>query len=364
MDRFAFMIHPLDTKDITRKFNLLKYLPEGFLNKLIYTMPPVMTSEIVGIKSEYDNNEIVGNFIGCTLTSKQMLNLPTELVLKKIIKTGKLAEKAGAKILGLGAMTSVVGDAGYTVANNLNIPVTTGNSYTIATAMEGTEKAAEMLGKNIKYCDVVIVGANGSIGSVCAQLMARKCRYLTLVSRNIKKLEKISAKIFRETGIAVKITTNIKKALKTADIIITVTSSLDCIIQPEDLKPGALVCDVARPRDVSKKVAEVRDDVLVIEGGLVEVPGDVNFNLDFGYPPKLALACMAETMILTLEKKWSCYTLGRDITLEQVDEIQKLAKKHGFKLAGFRSFERMIKPEVIERVRYYSLQNQKEAAHI
>ncbi len=364
MDRFAFMFHPIDTHDITRKFSFLKYLPDKVLEKIIYLMPPIMTSEITGIKSEAVGEEIIGNFIGCTLTSKQMVELPLELVIKQIIKTGKMAEKLGAKILGLGAMTSVVGDAGETVAKNLNIPVTTGNSYTIAIAMEGTEKAAEMLGKNIKTSEIVILGANGAIGSVCAQIMARKCSYLTLVSRDIKKLEKISAKIYRETGLAAKITTNSKKALKNADIVIAVTSSLDCIVEPEDLKPGALVCDVARPRDVSKRVAEVRKDVLVIEGGLVEVPGDVNFNFNFGYPPKLALACMAETMILALEKRWTNYTIGRNITISQVDEIHELGKKHGFKLAGFRSFEKIVKPEVIEQVRYYSMQNSKEAVHI
>jgi fatty aldehyde-generating acyl-ACP reductase len=43
----------------------------------------------------------------------------------------------------LGAFTAVVGDAGITIAKNLNIPVTTGNSYTVATAIEGTKKASE-----------------------------------------------------------------------------------------------------------------------------------------------------------------------------------------------------------------------------
>ena len=356
MDRFAFMIHPIDSSDVARKFSFLKRLPNNILDKIIYYLPPIKVSEITGIKSVY-NTGVIGNFLGCTLTSKQMVELPTDTVIDKIIRTGKIAEKLGAKVLGLGAMTSVVGDAGYTVAKNLNIPVTTGNSYTVATAMEGTEKAAEKLGINIKEAEVLIIGANGSIGNVCAQMMARKCRYLTLVSRDIKKLEALSKKIFKETGLAVKISTQPEEVIKTADIIITVTSSVDCVIKPEDLKPGALVCDVARPRDVSKKVAELRDDVLIIEGGLVEVPGDVDFNLNFGYPPKLALACMAETMILALEKKWTSFTLGREITVEQVDEIHKLGKKHGFKLAGFRSFEKIVKPEAIERVGYFTKQN-------
>jgi predicted amino acid dehydrogenase len=79
-------------------------------------------------------------------------------------------------------------------------------------------------------------------------------------------------------------------ALKHAQLIITVTSAVHAVIQPNNLRPGSVICDVARPRDVSTQVAAVRDDVLVIDGGMVEVPGEVNFNFDFGFPPGKAYA--------------------------------------------------------------------------
>jgi uncharacterized NAD-dependent epimerase/dehydratase family protein len=60
---------------------------------------------------------------------------------------------------------------------------------------------------------------------------------------------------------------------------------------------------------------------------------------------------MAETMILALEKRYESFTLGRELTLEQVDEISQLAKKHGFKLSGFRSFEREVTPEHIMAIK-------------
>ncbi|MBX6378885.1 MAG: hypothetical protein IRY95_10120 [Clostridia bacterium] len=135
------------------------------------------------------------------------------------------------------------------------------------------------------------------------------------------------------------------------DVILTVSSAVDAIIEPEDLKPGAVVCDVARPRDVSRRVAQERDDVLVIEGGVVEVPGDVDFGLDFGYPPGTCMACMAETMILALEERYDDYTLGRSYEIEKIDEISRLAAKHGFRLAGFRSFERALTTEEMTRIR-------------
>jgi predicted amino acid dehydrogenase len=346
---FAFIVHPLNTDDIFRKFSFLKSWPDAWVKTAIRAFPPVMTSHISGISSPYGS--VSGCFVGVVLTSQQMLELPPEITLRKIIAAGKKAARAGAKIVGLGAMTAVVGDAGITIARNLDIAVTTGNSYTVATALEGTEKAASLMGIDINKAEVAILGATGSIGSVCARILARKVNYLTVIARNVPQLEKLAERILDETGLAVKVTPNVKEAVKKADIIIAVSSAAESLIDPDDLKPGAVVCDVARPRDVSVKVAEKRDDVLIIEGGVVEIPGDVNFNFNFGFPPKTAYACMAETMILALEKRYENFSLGRDLTVSQIDEISTLAAKHGFKLGGFRSFERPLSSETIESIK-------------
>lgn len=349
MPSFAFMIHPMHARDVAKKFKVAKFLPDNVLERAFALLPSMKVSEITGISSPY--GEINGMFIVCPITPRLMMSLPQEYVLNKIIQGGRLAEKQGARILGLGAFTKVIGDAGLTVAKNLKIPVTTGNSYTVATAVESTREAARAMGHDLEKASVVILGATGSIGRVCAMILAREVRSMTLVARDGRKLEELAAKLLYDTGLAVKITSDSKQALHSGDIIITVTSAVDTVIEPEDLRPGAVVCDVARPRDVSRRVAEVRDDVLVIEGGVVEVPGDVNFNLDFGFPPKTAYACMAETMILALEERFENYTLGRELQLEKVEEITALAQKHGFKLAGFRSFGKAIDAREIEAIK-------------
>jgi predicted amino acid dehydrogenase len=84
---------------------------------------------------------------------------------------------------------------------------------------------------------------------------------------------------------------------------------------------------------------------------MVEVPGEPDFGFDFGFPPKTAYACMSETMMLALERRYENFTLGKDVSVQQVEEMQRLAQKHGFRLAGFRSFERPVTQEQIERVR-------------
>ncbi|MEI6512308.1 MAG: shikimate dehydrogenase [bacterium] len=351
MHRFAFIIHPLDAKkDMARKYPWARWLPESVINLLLKHKKPMHVSEIKGIVSP-TGAEATGCFIGCPLTPKQMQTLPLEFVYDKIIQCGKLAEELGAELIGLGAFTSVVGDGGITIANNLKAAVTTGNSYTVATALEGTLKAAELMDIDIPNATVAVVGATGSIGRTCALVMAAQAGKIILIGRSQEKLAALEAEVRGSARGEVVIETDVNHGLKDADVVITVTSAGMPIIHPQHLKSGAVVCDVARPRDVSKRVVKERNDVLVIEGGVVQAPGNVEFNFNFGFPPGTAYACMSETMILALEGCIENFTLGKEVSIEQVNEITTLAKKHGFQLAGFRSFEKALTEQQIETVR-------------
>lgn len=350
LERFAFVIHPLSAKrDVARKYPFVKLFPESWIEWALKHKSPMVVSHITGVKS-LTGAEAEGWFVGCPLTPRLLANLPLEKVYEKIVDTVRLAEQVGAKIVGLGAHTSVVGDGGITIAKRSSIAVTTGNSYTVATGIEGSLKAAEMMGIDPSEAHAAVVGAAGSIGWTCSQVLARTCNALTMVDVSEDRLKELANQL---GGISARVetTTDVAEGIRDADIVITVSSAVEAIIEPQYIKRGAVVCDIARPRDVSARVVEERDDVLVIEGGVVEVPGDVNFNFDFGFPPKTAYACMSETMILALEGRYECYTLGKNVTIEQVEEISRLAAKHGFRLAGFRSFEKPVTEEQIARAR-------------
>jgi predicted amino acid dehydrogenase len=351
MDNFAFIIHPVNPKrDAQRKFPILaRLLPEPAIDFLSRYFPPLYISHITGITSQTTGKEIEGWFIACPFTPKQMVSLPPETVYKKIIATGRLAQKLGAKILGLGGFTSVVGDAGITISKHLDIPVTTGDSYTVAVAVEATLKAATRMRINPAAATAAVVGATGSIGRVCAQLLARHVPKIILVGRNLEALRRVQQLVEAQGTAQVQLTTNMQD-LQQAEMVLTVTNAIETIIEPHHLKSGTVVCDVARPRDVSRRVVEERNDVLVIEGGMVKVPGPVNFNFDFGFPPGMAFACMAETITLALEGCYQSYTLGKEISREQVESIATMATNHGFKVSGFRSFELAITDEKIDQI--------------
>ncbi len=353
MDSFAFIIHPIDPKrDVSRKFPFLgRILTEGQIDFFSTFFPPVYLSEIEGIRSEATGKEIKGWFIACPYTPRRMLSLPEKTVYRKIIQTGKMAEKLGAKMLGLGAFTSVVGDAGLTIARGLNLPVTTGDAYAVAIAVEAIREAAILMGIDLERATAAVVGAGGSIGRVCAELLADDVQDLYLLGRRPEPLEELKEKLEPVSYAELHTGTDLS-LLQNADLILTVTSAVhEDVLRPEHLRSGSVVCDVARPRDVSAMVAAARDDILVIDGGMVDIPGPVNFHFDFGFPEGKAYACMAETMALALEGRFEDYTLGKDISRARVEEIAAIAKKHGFRLSGFRSFEKEVTQAQIETVR-------------
>ena len=342
-------MHPISAKkDIARKYPVANYLPENFLEYVLKFKSPIDVSHITGVKS-ITGAEAEGWFVGCPLSSRQLVNLPPEFCYKKISECISKAEELGAGIVGLGAFTSVVGDGGITVENNANIAVTTGNSYTISTAVDGSMKAACLMGIEPTNAEVAIVGATGSIGRTCAMIYDGKCKKINLIGRNINTLGDVAKLITKSEVCTID---DVKNGISNADIIVTVSSAVDAIIMPHYIKSGAVVCDVARPRDVSISVAKERNDVLIIEGGVVKVPGEnMDFHFNFGFPPQTAYACMSETIMLALEKRYESFTLGKEISIDKVREIKEISEKHGFELAGFRSFEKALTEEEIQKIK-------------
>jgi fatty aldehyde-generating acyl-ACP reductase len=360
VDSFAFIIHPIDPKrDVSRKFPWLgRVLNERQIDFFSTFFPPLYISEVEGIASEATGKQVKGWLIACPYTPRRMLELPERTVYRKIVQTGHLAEKLGADILGLGAFTSVVGDAGVTIAKALDVPVTTGDSFTVSLAVDAIREAARLMEIPLDRATAAVVGATGAIGQVCAELLAESVERLFLIGRREQALDDLRERIETHSKAELVTSTNMD-VLAESQLTLTVTSALQDVIRPELLQPGSVVCDVARPRDVSAMVAAARDDILVIDGGMVDVPGHVSFNFNFGFPPGKAYACMAETIALALEGRFEDYTLGKHLTRERVEEIDRIAKKHGFRLSGFRSFEREVTIQQIETVRRNAVNSRK-----
>lgn len=344
--RFAFVIHPLSTRFIAKHPALrwTQYLPQGMVERVAAQMPPLYVSRIRGVRSKATGKEIEGLLFSLGATPRALMKNPPSFAYRRLIRAARMAERMGAKLMGLGAFTSVVGDAGITVAQKSDIGITSGNSLTVAATLEAAKRAVRLMGGPVDKGRAVVIGATGSIGSVCARLIAQAVGDIVLVAPRPERLLALKQQIEQETPNArVVATTRADAYLGDADLIITTTSALTGkVINVDKLKPGAVVCDVARPPDVKEEDAQRRPDILVIESGEILLPGEPDFGFDIGLPPGTAYACLAETALLAMAGKFEDYTLGRNIEMDRVKEMYRLMNEHGLELAGLRSFDRYI----------------------
>ena len=396
--RYAFLIHPLDLENYREFDKSLKAFSQKELSLLTSRWNNMVDPFVVSktkIKSP-TGAQAYGEFIALPRTTKELLDMPKKESLNMVKEAMELSRKRGAKIVGLGAYTAVVTMGGLYVRNE-NIPITTGNSYTVVAAVDAVNKALRQLNVSPESSTAAIVGATGSIGNGASKLISQSISRLILIGNpnnkksSRKRLFRIAGEIyqyladllenevqFEKNTIGYKlsqrndvpapdaslnefvefakriennnspiiITTSIEKMLPEADVTICATNTIKTLIKPKHLKHGAVVCDISRPKNVSETIDKQRPDVLVIDGGVIEVPGRPDLGWDFGFEKGLVYACMAETMMLALEHHYENISIGSSgVNLENILYTRKIAQKHGFKLADLRSFDRPLSKE-------------------
>ena len=365
--KFAFVIHPLSAKYIF-KHPYLKFLKnhskplEKIAEEAMTYIPGFFYGNIDGVVSEKNGKKVKGLIYTVTETPKKLMESKPDVVYKKILKLCEKADQEGAKIIGLGAYTKIVGDAGVTIDRMSPIPVTTGNSLSAASTLWAAKLAVEKLGfvtkEESRFKGVVmVVGATGSIGAVSAKILALSWDEIIIVAPRAYKLMELRDEILAiNPNAKIEISTNADNYSHKCDLIITTTSGQGkTVLDIMKVKPGCVICDVSRPFDIREEDAIKRPDVLVIASGEVTLPGDVNIRGDLGLEGKIVYACLAETALLAMDGKLESFTLSRNINYEKVLEIDKMAKEHGVRLSQIMGHAGFITDEEFNLCREHAI---------
>ena len=368
VNRFAFVIHPL-SQEYFKKVKPIELLSQvsppvlmNTLEKIMAYAPPFVYSRISGIRSP-TGVEAEGWLISVGGTPREIMQHSPEFTYRRLLDAAAMARRLGAQIMGLGAFTKVVGDAGVSVARRSPLPITTGNSYSASGALWAAHDALLRMrllpapkGRERVKFKAMVVGATGAIGSVCARLMAKAAEEVYLVSPETAKLLALKESILRETPDArLFLAARADKDIAAMDMIVTATSGAGKkVLDIMQVKPGCVITDVARPLDLPAQEVAKRPDVLVIESGEIQLPGDVHMK-NIGLPKGVAYACLAETIVLALEGRFENFTVGRAIEWEKVREIYQLGLKHGMKLAAISGVNGPFSDADIESVREKAL---------
>ena len=301
--QFALLGHPADYDHFTRlaeagghgdrRQRLEKH--ERTFAKLIEWMPSYATSHRPGLT--LDGIVLEGRLIVCPFFPER-IGSPQQMkrAHDKVVAGCRLAKEFGASVVALGGFTSILeGAHGNTLAADLGLTITSGNSLTAALAVAQLRAALEAAGRPAENETIAVIGATGDVGRACTQLLATVAGKLILIARNRTRLERLRTEV--RSAAAVEIDVDPRAALA-AGSVIAATSTATPIVDPSELRPGSIVCDVGFPKNLSDAAAS-RDDVLIFSGGLAQLPDAIDLQSYAALPsPRLIHGCFCEGIVL------------------------------------------------------------------
>lgn len=346
---FAFIVHPRDRRDIYRKVPFLRHAPEFLQRMFEYYWFPARVSRITGLK-DHNGSLITGYVISIPMTAATMLRHRKQS-LRQIRRAVRLARNYGARIVGLGALTSSLTHGGIQLSDIAHVAITTGHAYTGHTVAETLLSFAKMSAHPLAVHRIAIVGAAGSIGSVTAELLVRAgVRRLALIDVP-RKRERVEALMHKLSAHAPEGLFEVHASLDIliqASFIVTATNTPDALVRNGHVAPGTIIVDDAQPSDVAPELLE-RADVVVAAAGAVFTP-----NIKANFPMGLQGAednycCLAEVLILAHQRRSDHFVLDRP-TLAMVDYVAETGRKLAFHPAIHQNSRGHIEHAHIHRV--------------
>lgn len=258
--------------------------------------------------------------------------------LARVKRAVECARRQRAKVAALGGFSSIVAEGNVRGFGQPDeCAITTGNTLTTALIVQGIERACQWRGVSLRSATMLIVGSTGDIGSACADYFANRGSRLLLCARNQAGLRRqhdaISAR-----GVTCHIALDLQAAVGEADVILFVASVPNPTFLLQGCKPNAVICDAGYPKNA--RLDAMPKDVRLFEGGMGLVAGGISCPSTvlrdvYAYPdPRIGHGCLLEGALLALERKYENLSTGRgNITLEKIEAIASLAKKHGIELA-------------------------------
>lgn len=366
--RFAFLVHMMDLDDLQRFDPSLEVLSSdtfadarAMLPDLL--KPAALTTFEVGTP---DGRRAVGDLIIVPYTAHELMDMPLPQSRQIIGDAVTLGAERGAQVVGLGGFTSVVTGGGRSVAKRTSVLLTTGNALTALTTVQAIDAALATSPESSADIGAMIFGAFGSIGSAVTKLLARRVGRLCLIVKNEHRLQLEKRSDFLRSSLRADLASDssqvaagsVAAALlerkdtsdilavagdpgpywRTCKVVVTATSALGELVTAGDLAPGAIVCDVSRPVNVSRKLPGLRPDVTLIEGGVIKPHPPFDSGFDLGVGRDRTYACMAEAMLLALERDTTHNTVGQEIDIAKLSWLESAAQRAGFQLSGWTGF--------------------------
>lgn len=340
---FALVGHPESWSAAAEVFSALRGpehapLPDDEIKDILPWIPPRAVCR-VEVKSIADT-QAHGLYIDSFISPDRLDAACVRENLTRVRAAAAYAIKAGARIVSLGGFSSILIEGNFDqLPPGHDTVFTTGNTLTVAFIVRGLEKMCALQGRDLRRSTLLVVGATGDVGSGCVRCLSTNVRRVLLYARNAERLRRLAAELEAEGG-EVEIGTDLAQFSEKADLVICAASLSSPSLLLDSIAPDAIVCDAGYPKNLSPDAEISRATVFF--GGLGQITGGMKFDPDLRgilnhHPfPDVAHGCLLEGIALTLEGRFESFSRGRGaITPKHVEEIERIAARHGIYLAPF-----------------------------
>lgn len=352
---YVVIIHPTSEELLHKYEPGMKNKPRQLIKKVLEWMSPFKASEIEGLNSNFGRTA-KGAMVMCPLLLEQMATMSPSKVFKSVAQTIEFARSLEPKLIGLTAYAAFSGNKGIDLAKFAGVPLTIGANYTLAMIPETILRSVELMDIDLEESSVLILGATSSVGRYCIEILSHFVQEIYVTSHSDDKLSLMFAEIPKEKRVKLRKTKDLNSVMDSVNVVIIATNRIPPDFDLSKLKPGSVVFDSSYPRHISKSA---RKDILVVDGLCIKPPGNVRFNFDFGLPEGVCYPCIAEAMILALERKYENFSLGKEFDVGKIRQIIRIGAKHGFEVSSLTSQERAITGAEIQAIKNNSLKKKK-----
>jgi len=317
----------------------------------VISIVPSVAGGSVATKAEATNGEF---------SLDEIERYSRHLIMPEVAMEGqKKLKHAQVLLIGMGGLIASFAQGGRWLSEQLkDVSFSTGHAYTIGNILEIMDNCVERVGLDIQKATVAVVGAAGSIGSGCVKLLAeRGPKSIFLIDLNTfnaqQKLEALKFTIREKSPQTKTVFSNDLADMKKADIVIVATNSPTSLIAPKYLRRGAIVIDDSFPKNASRALLKERDDIILLEGGIMQLPFSLDISFARNMPDlmdaplmrviscKETYGCFAEILVLALCGHKGNYGLGHSDPRLAKDILVK-SRQVGFSLAPPQCFDEAV----------------------
>lgn len=352
VNHFAYVMIPSTPEQLNQFLGWSKFMPRFVLERTNTHLLPHHVSNMTGLQSTQTGQKAEGVLFMLAGTPEEFAEEEPSVAQRRLVRAAHMAERLGARVLGLSWHTAAIEEVQTAVAAKSSIALTTGHSLTVVGLLEAGVMVSEKMGQSRP--EAAVLGATAGLGKVSAQWLSGRVNKLILVDDSPDKLIALKQELEKSSRANIIVSTSVEDALPQAHLIVTTIPSTEKKVAFDITvcRPGAVIVDLGLPVSVPMALDEQRPDVLVLQACDWQLPGQPDLGYDFQLPTGVVPSHLAEVITLALEGKTTDYTLGREtMTLTQLHEIWQLSHKHGLQPATIRAHEAILSDILIAEKR-------------